>query len=387
VATVLVSPLPITAAISPSLLCAGNPLSLTANGASNFTWTTPSGSFATAVITDTPNANTSYSLLGANANGCNTSTVITLNINPLPLVNVGISSPSICLGNTVSLNASGNATTYSWSTGATGNASTDTPVASTVYVVTGVSSAGCPKTATVALMVDSFTPGITSSTAICNGTSIQLSATGATTLMWNTGSIFSSITVTPNITTTYSVIGKGANTCIGTNSTTITVNATPTVVAAITKTAICKGESAVMSASGAVNYSWSNSVNGPTVSLSPTITILQTYTVTGINAAGCTGTAQVSLKVNTCAGIEAFSGTSLLSIFPNPAKERIFLEVPENYEGAGLQCLDFMGRLVIETALDSGQQSLDVSTLQRGVYIFRIISKNGLIENQKVLLE
>lgn len=56
-------------------------------------------------------------------------------------------------------------------------------------------------------------PVTTSNSIICQGNSSTLNAYGASTYTWNTGSNSASITVTPSITTTYSVNGTDAYGC------------------------------------------------------------------------------------------------------------------------------------------------------------------------------
>jgi hypothetical protein len=75
----------------------------------------------------------------------------------------------------------------------------------------------------------------------------------------------------------------------------------PTVTASANDT-ICSGSGTLLSASGAVTYSWAPSsglsaTTGSSVTASPTTTT--TYTVTGTNSLGCTGTATVTLTVLT----------------------------------------------------------------------------------------
>ena len=82
--------------------------------------------------------------------------------------------------------------------------------------------------------------------------------------------------------------------CSNSATTTITVNALPTVIASADKLEICSGQSAILSATGANNYVWNN--NGTGLSVSPVTNT--TYTVTGIGSNGCKNTATVSIKVN-----------------------------------------------------------------------------------------
>ena len=140
---------------------------------------------------------------------------------------------------------------------------------------------------------------------ICNGASVTLTASGTTaTYSWSTGESSTSITKSPTITTTYTV--TATNSCFSnTASVTVSVNDLPTV--GITETdvsgsvnndsRICKGGSAIITATGDANsYLWS--VIGGT-SISNTISPLTntTYTVTGTSAAGCSNITSVIITV------------------------------------------------------------------------------------------
>lgn len=64
-------------------------------------------------------------------------------VHPYPTVTVSSSSPSVCIGSSVTLTASG-ASTYTWMPGSlTGTSISVSPTSTTTYTVTGTSSAGC----------------------------------------------------------------------------------------------------------------------------------------------------------------------------------------------------------------------------------------------------
>lgn len=383
--TLNVTPLAVGFTYSPSLICAGNSVSLSASGATGYTWTSASGTIALSTLTDTPPVNNSYTLSGANPNGCAASTIITLPVNPLPIVNLASTSASICVGNSVNLVGSGTAATYSWSTGQTTASVSVSPAISTIFTLTGSSAIGCQNSGTIATVVDGFTPSITSPTAICEGQSIQLQTTGASTLIWSTGSIFSSISVTPNITTTYSVTGKGSNNCQGSNQTTITVNMTPTVQAAITRSVICLKESAVLSASGAVSYSWNTGAATPSLVLTPTTTLLQTFTVVGQNAQGCSASAQISLKANTCAGIGEDDLKSGMQIYPNPGTGLYYLQVATTLLNAEVEIRNALGQLVWTATVSSENLEIDLSNQTSGYFSITLRSAEAASLTKKFI--
>ena len=151
-------------------------------------------------------------------------------------------------------------------------------------------------------------PTVTASaspTAICNGASSVLTASGANTYSWShTLGSGSSKTVSPTGTTTYSVTGTSTAGCSGTATVSVTVNPLPSVSASASPAAICNGATSVLTASGANTYSWSGGLgSGASKTVTPSSTT--TYTVTGTSAAGCTGTATVSVTVNPLPSVTA----------------------------------------------------------------------------------
>ncbi len=68
---------------------------------------------------------------------------------------------------------------------------------------------------------------LTGDATLCQGASITLTATGGASYLWSTGATSSSITVSPNTTTTYTVLITNADGCSETKSATITVKEIP----------------------------------------------------------------------------------------------------------------------------------------------------------------
>jgi len=291
---VTINPFPVvTASASPAVVCSGQSSSLSASGASTYTWNT--GATGSPVIVN-PTTSTTYTVTGTSAAGCSSTASVSVTVNPSPLVTASASPAVICSGQTTSLSAGG-ATTYTWNTGATGSPVTVNPTTSTTYTVTG-SSVGCSGTASVTVTVNPL-PTVTvsaSPAAICTGQSSSLSAGGASTYTWNTGATGSPVTVNPTTSTTYSVTGTSAAGCSSTASVSVTVNPSPLVTASASPAVICSGQTTSLSAGGASTYTWNTGATGSPVTVSPTTST--TYTVTGTSAAGCTSTASVNVTVN-----------------------------------------------------------------------------------------
>ena len=160
----------------------------------------------------------------AEASGCllsETRTPITVLVNLTPTVSVN--NGTICSGQSFTIIPSG-ANTYTIEGGNT----VVTPNTNSSYTVVGSSSEGClsANTATANVLVNSL-PVISisaASTVICVGESIDLLASGADSYTWSPLAFSSSITVTPSITTVYSVVGQDANACENTSAFTLQVD-------------------------------------------------------------------------------------------------------------------------------------------------------------------
>jgi hypothetical protein len=131
--------------------------------------------------------------------------------------------------------------------------------------------------------------------AICQGNSIMLNGSGASTYSWNTGENTASISVSPNTTTTYTLTGTSSFNCQNTASKTITVNALPNVSIQVDEDTICQGTTANLIGLGAVSYSWNTGSILANLSVSPNVTSI--YSVTGTSSAGCQNTANATIEV------------------------------------------------------------------------------------------
>ena len=254
--TVTVHALPIVGAGNDTSICIGQPIILSGNGASTYTW----NNGVTNGVSFTPNATNTYLVIGIDVNGCINQDSIAVTINPLPVVSAG-NDQTVCLNTSVVLNGSGTALTYTWDNNVIDN-TPFTPVATNNYIVTGTDGNGCVDTDTATVTVLPL-PNINAGQdfAICVGLGATLTATGATTYQWN-NNILNGVTFFPNTTNTYTVIGTGANGCSAQDSITVTVNTTPTISLTNGGAACANGNVALnATTTGAFGGFWS-STNG-----------------------------------------------------------------------------------------------------------------------------
>lgn len=333
----VVSSLPVTVN-GPSMLCSGSSATLSAAGALTYTWSTGANTNSVSV---SPTAFTIYTVTGTDANGCSGTAYknITVVANPT----LSVTGPStVCAGASATIQVSG-ALSYTWSTGAHATSQVITPFADVTYYVYGTDNNGCMGGATKSMTVSPHPPLVISGlSSVCSGNNISLTASGAATYTWSTGSNNGSITVSPSVNTTYTLSGTGVNTCSYTVIKTIVVNAQPTV-AISGPTLICKGNTATLTATGASNYVWNASATDATLAVSPSST--SSYTVRGTDLNGCSKTASFTLSVSPCTGLESLSPEDLLVyLYPNPARSEVNIHSSEMIRSILL--LDLTGRIV-----------------------------------------
>ncbi|MBP9069133.1 MAG: T9SS type A sorting domain-containing protein [Bacteroidia bacterium] len=207
-----------------------------------------------------------------------------------------------------------------------------------------------------AAVAPSLTPTFSLQTTICRGDSTQVTANTGTNVAsgytWSAvpaGPIFSA----PNASVTYIKFNTATNytitltatsgTMTGSTSHSITVNPTPTVSAFSSTNVICNGNSAVLTGSGAINYTWTpgNMTVSP-VTVSPTVTTM--YQIVGTNSFGCKGYGSINITVipkptigissttmNVCIGSSATitaTGASTYSWAPNSSSLAILVVSP-----------------------------------------------------------
>jgi gliding motility-associated-like protein len=130
---------------------------------------------------------------------------------------------------------------------------------------------------------------------ICKGDSISLIASGSVgnAFLWSTGSTTATVVVSPTVITTYTLTVTNSNNCTDTDEIIVTVDSA--IANAGADTMLCKGESAIITASGGGTYLWNTGYTNETITVTPTIAT--TYTVTVTNTHGCTATDEIIITI------------------------------------------------------------------------------------------
>ena len=310
--------------------------------------------------------------------------------NNIADTSINVNSPTICAGNAATLTAY-NASTYSWSTGATTASIIVTPTVTTTYTFTGTMGT-TTSTATSTVTINGLPlPAVTvNSATICTGATTTLTADGASTYTWNTSATSTSITPSPTVTTHYTVTGTGANNCTNIATSTITVNALPTLTITANSTTVCAGSTNTLTASGANTYTWSTNSTYDTTLVSPIINT--TYTVTGTDINGCINMTTITQTVTNCSttDIQQYANSNEVNIYPNPNNGSFVIEASPSLtlpqgKGTLMQVYDVNGKLVLSQTIN-GRTTIDANVLNEGVYNISLQSNEGVVNKRLVIV-
>ena len=329
------------------VICAGQTVTLTASGATDYDWSTGA---TTSSIVVSPTTTTTYTLGGSNVGVCiQSSTALTVTVNPAPTAVAGPSQVLTCAQTSTILSGSGGGT-YAWSgPGIVSGGTTATPTVNQAgtysLIVTSSTAPFCPSiVSTVAVTANTTAPSpsaSSSSTLTCATTTVALSASGGGTYSWSgTGIVSGGTTATPivNGTGPYVVTVTAANGCTATASTNVAQNTTPpTPTASSPSTLTCATTNVALSATGGGTYSWSGTgiVSGGTTA-NPTVSGTGPYVVTVTAANGCTATASTNVPQNITPPTPTASNTATLTCATTTAALSATGGVSYSWSGTGI---------------------------------------------------
>ncbi|HPS83131.1 MAG TPA: gliding motility-associated C-terminal domain-containing protein, partial [Bacteroidales bacterium] len=380
VTNVVINAIPVATASNNGPYCAGETVNLSVTGGTSYAWSGPAGFSSSAanpaITAATPAVSGTYTVVVSGTGGCTATASSTVLVNNLPSVTCSNAGP-YCTGETIMLSALG-ASDYTWAGPAGFSSSSQTPEINTAqlshagtYTVVGIDLNGCMNSANTIVTVNQ-TPDISISgdAEICEGETTVLSASGATSFVWNTGAVTPSITIGGITTATYVVTGTTGN-CSDTDSISITVNPNPAANAGA-DTTIEEGQTVQLNGSGGGTYAWSppDNLSDPSIA-DPVCDANDTtiYILTVTNQYGCTDTDTVVVRVDgNCGSIyvpNAFSPNGDL-------KNDVFGVMNRCLETLDLKVFNQWGNLVYETTDPNGRWdgNFDGSMSESGIYSY-----------------
>jgi gliding motility-associated-like protein len=225
---ITINPLP-TIVANDVTVCEGGTIAVNASGAATYSWSpaTYLSSATGSSVNFVNGVTTNYTVSGTDVNGCVNTDLVTVTVNGNAPIDAG-PDVAICIGSSVTLNASG-ATTYAWDNGVS-NGIPFTPTVGTItYTVIGT-TLGCTSTDQVVVTVNPLPVVFAGNNVIvCEGSTVTLTGSGANTYTWNPV-ISNGIAFIPTLgTTTYTVTGTSAAGCINTDQVDVIVGPVPVV--------------------------------------------------------------------------------------------------------------------------------------------------------------
>lgn len=317
-------------------------------------------------------------------NGCESEPVAVLASFVAPPV-VTVNSPAVCIGSSVSLNASG-ADTYSWSTGGNTSSISVSPTTTTSYTVTATDTSSACSTSVVSTVSVNALPTVTASAnpaTVCLGATVTLTGAGANSYSW-TGGPTNNVAFTPSATATYTVTGTDNNGCTNTATQLVTVNALPTVTFTPFGNALCSngpvlpllgGSPAGGTYSGA--FVTSNSFNPSAAGIGAYVL---TYTYTDANT--CSNFDTASVTVQLCSGIASYED-AVVTVYPNPNNGTFQIAV-NNMNAAEMQLTicDVQGKVVYQSTelniANGFTKEISLDAIANGVYFLKLTTATSM---------
>lgn len=323
-------------------VCKGDTIALSGSGtgANTYNWNMGITNNNPFVI----NTTTTYTYTAVGPYGCTAYDQVVVTVNQ-PQVNAG-ANQTVCAGTAVTLTGTGS-TAFSWDNNVS-NGTPFTPDSTQIYTVSGTDANGCYGTDQVVVTVNTPIISAGSDVTICSGDSLQLTATGVQSPVWNNNIIDNQL-FAPITTATYQVNGTDVNGCAGTDQVTVVVNPTATTVI----NEVTLG-----------NYT----LNGQTYTQSGT------YTQTLTSQNGCDSIITLNLSIS---GVGIGEDNLTFSVSPNPSID--FIQVIGNDMEQKVVIKDAIGRIVLETAITKMDSKISIEKLLPGNYFMEFPANKARI--------
>ncbi|HYG52803.1 MAG TPA: PKD domain-containing protein, partial [Flavobacteriales bacterium] len=316
----------VSVSASAGEICPSGSSTLTASGATSYTWSPTTGlsSGTGTPVTATPASTTTYTVTGTNAAGCQNSAVIEIEVLDPPTASATVGS-TLCSGAPVTFDGSlsADATSFAWT-------------------LTG----GSPSSST---------------------------ATGGTVTYATAG--------------TYNVELQVTNICgTDTDIVPITVNASPTASFNFSVDTVCTTNGLVsMSGTPSGGVFSGSAVTGsdfdPAAAGAGNFTITYTYT----DANSCVDSTSDNIVVEICSGIAEALNSGGVAVFPNPASTVLNILGKTNFDR--IQMSDATGRIVARTQFaPTNTQTIDLNNLPNGVYNLQLMSETNVVYSNRIVV-
>lgn len=314
------------------------------------------------------------------ANGCVSTDSAMLNEPLMVGANVNVSDASCALTSdgSATVNPSGGVGnyTYQWDDPNNSTTATVSGLLAGSYNVTVTDGNGCTHVHPVDVQStgpDPIPQLGSPDTNVCEGLSVGLVPNitngPVTTYAWSTGDNGAILLVTT--AGTYTVTVTNSNGCSGIDS--IAVSFVAPIPVDLGSNVTATGSATLDAGNDHSNFLWNTNATTQTI----TVNMSGNYSVTASDSNGCESADTVKVTIIP-QGIGSPDAKSNIALWPNPASD--MLNISDDQQAfTHLQVYDLSGRMVMDQAMRSSSiHVVDVSYLDKGVYILRLRSESGL---------
>ena len=219
------------------------------------------------------------------------------------------------------------------------------------------------------------------------GISYSIKGYYPTQTTWTKKTIYYNAVNTPSCVIKFKGNADNGTTDLGIDSLSIRlICLNPSIAATTSSDTLCPGQTATLTATGAINYTWSPiGSTSNTVVVSPTVNT--NYVLTGSNDGLCFPTTNVTILVTPCAiGVEEFS-KNIVHIYPNPAKDKLYINMLSEYSIYTIEVINSLGESLFKKEIFEKNSIIDIEQLPCGIYVYRLSDKNTLLKTGKLIKE
>ena len=381
-------------------------------GAISYTWTLPSGwsgtSDSTHIITLT--GTNSGNILVTADNTCGNSTPQNLSI----AVGSTPATPAAIIGNTVVcsgtpqtfyLVAVANATSYSWTLPVTWSGTSSIDSISPVIGTSGgtisvIANGTCGNSSAQTLAITfgnapSQPSSILGVTHLCDSSSTAYAVTNdpaATSYTWTLPNGWTGTSTNSIITATASafsgVITVTANNGCGA-STPQTINVFGSSIPIVTLSpfgTVCQSAGASVLSGGSPTGGIYSGTGVNSNTFNPSIAGLGTYMITYTYTQGaCVRIDSAAITVDLCTGIVSNTNPQDISIYPNPATDRLNITLG-NQQQLLVEIYDIIGNIVLKSFIHNTESFINIEQFDKGMYLVRLMDEgNNILYTQRLI--
>lgn len=377
--TVDVSQASVTA-LGDTTACTGELVEVRAIGADTYAWDGGSSDSAYQFAVST---NEYKYVTGTNIFGCTARDSVRITENVAPVL-LPMNDTGACIANFITVKTKTIANTYTWDNGNTSDSVRYQVLQPRTYTLIASNSNGCEVYDTVNIARyrnprGSISPS--ADTVICEGTALEVTATGGATYEWSNGQTTATANLEPAELTRYLVTIRSIEGCEDFEE--IEVDISPLPVSAFRYRAFKDSVVFTNESTLADSYSWSFGDDNSSTEENPfniyDTSDMYTVTLTATNECGSRDS-MITIDVEVPAIVNSINDVARwgdASFYPNPTDGLVTMQLSNKMIGkVHVEVIDMSGRILYEEyLLKNAQQlvnSINISELSSGAYTLRL---------------